>query len=696
MHQEYVILHLCKPGMTFCQRAHLVPLLLIFVILVVIYWNSFDGVFVFDDVPNIVLNQNVHIQEIDRESVFRTFYGLSDNTINRPVSYFSFALNYFFHGLDPFGYHIVNLSIHIFAAVFVYFFIFYTLNLPVLADKYTGMAGSVALLGAVLWATSPIQVTSVTYIVQRMASMAGMFFIVSLFSYMMGRISLGLFRKILYFSVCFLSGLLSILSKENAVVLPLVIILYEIFLIQGVAWENFRKYMFYCVLPLVIVFILFFVLSSPLSILSGYGGREFSLEERLLTQPRILLYYLFLMIYPVMDRFTLVHEVVLSRSMFFPWTTFFSITVLLVAFIFSLCFSKKYPLFSFCILFFLITHSVESSFIPLELIYEHRNYIPSISIFLMLSVFLNLVLKYVFQKNRKIVGFFVCFLIVFFVYDQGHTVVMRNNLFHNNFYLWTDNAQKSPGLSRVHINLGRVYFDMGMYDEAKKSYYKALEVDRFHRHSSRSTPLGNLAGYYLLIENDPLQAISYYEKARAIRPGHYPYWAGLAMSLIHADGLEWAQKVLEEAIGLWPRQAEFRLLNSFVLFHGNNYEGAIREAKLALALDEFKSRKAYKVLGQAYFELKQFDNAQMFWLRYLRLNPNDLEANLALLYIAKIMNDEILLQSRATKLLYLKKSQSWEEMFMNISLIKTDRVLRLEPIDLVPVIRSGLIKGMYY
>ena len=113
-------------------------------------------------------------------------YGIDHDRILRPLSYLSFALNYKLGGMDVFGFHVVNFIIHYFSAVFLFLFIYNTLKLPRLKDQYENIAYPVALLATFFWALNPVWVTSVTYIVQRMASMAGLFYIMSMYFYLKG------------------------------------------------------------------------------------------------------------------------------------------------------------------------------------------------------------------------------------------------------------------------------------------------------------------------------------------------------------------------------------------------------------------------------------------------------------------------------------------------------------------------------
>jgi len=435
---------ICTIDQPFFRRTHFIPIFLLILLLSIIYFNSFKGAWTFDDGSNIVENTRVHLKSFDWKSIKGTFPGINHSTgINRPLSYLSFGLNYLVHGLNVWGYHLVNFIIHCLTAIFLYLFIFQTLQLPLLKNKNTGRAGSIALLATTLWATSPIQVTAVTYIVQRMASMSAMFFIMAMYFYLLGRISPGKNHKIGWFFLCILSGLFSIASKENAVMLPVVLYIFDLLLLQGITRSKLKRHLLFAAIPLFCIAALAFILTDPLNILSGYSVREFTLTERLLTQPRILLYYLSLMLYPMTDRFTLIYEVQLSTSLFSPWTTLPAILFWTIWTGTGIYLAAKRPLISFCLLFFLINHLIESTFIPLELIYEHRNYLPSMTLFFLLGIVIISLLHYF--RDKRLIHFLILVFVGVTIAGQGHTVFLRNSLFEHPLYLWLDNVEKSPG-----------------------------------------------------------------------------------------------------------------------------------------------------------------------------------------------------------------------------------------------------------
>jgi hypothetical protein len=171
----------------FFTRKRTVLLLSGLVVLVfVIYSNSLNGPFIFDDMNNIEYNSHIHLMRISFDGLKQAAFEGSSS--NRPVAKISFALNHLFHGKNTFGYHLVNILIHATTGIFLYFFIRTTLSLPALRSK-TETSHWVAFITVLIWLVHPVQTQSVTYIVQRMNSLAAMFYVMALFFYASGRLS---------------------------------------------------------------------------------------------------------------------------------------------------------------------------------------------------------------------------------------------------------------------------------------------------------------------------------------------------------------------------------------------------------------------------------------------------------------------------------------------------------------------------
>ena len=134
---------------------------------------------------------------------------------SRPVANISFALNYYFHQYDLMGYHVINILIHIATGIILYFFVKATLTLPLLRSAYEQYRW-IPFLTAFIWLVHPMQTQSVSYIVQRMNSMAAMFYVLSLLLYVKARLAASKGTRWGLFGGCIVCGILALGSKEIA------------------------------------------------------------------------------------------------------------------------------------------------------------------------------------------------------------------------------------------------------------------------------------------------------------------------------------------------------------------------------------------------------------------------------------------------------------------------------------------------
>ncbi|MGB9629469.1 MAG: hypothetical protein ACPL6D_12480, partial [Thermodesulfobacteriota bacterium] len=195
-----------------------------------IYSNSFEVPFHFDDRPNISQNPNVQINPFTWDQL-KSLIKNSYRESLRIFSFLTFALNFYFGGLNVFGYHLVNLIIHILSGIFLYWFLALTFKIPSLKERYGSISFPIALLTSLIFIVHPVQTQSVTYIVQRMASMAGMFYLLTFAFYIKGRLTEGRAR-FLYFGGGVVTYLLGVFTKENVAILPFFIALFEVTFFQ--------------------------------------------------------------------------------------------------------------------------------------------------------------------------------------------------------------------------------------------------------------------------------------------------------------------------------------------------------------------------------------------------------------------------------------------------------------------------------
>ena len=461
-------------------RKHFLPLFLLAFAVTLFYSNSWRGSFQFDD-HQITDRPNLHLTELNIKSIKGALYWTpNQKRIYRPLPCLTLALNYYFGKENPFGYHLVNVSIHIICALAVYIFLNTLLSLPGIRPTFAAKHRyEIAVIATFLFAFHPIQTNVATYIIQRMMSMAALFYIASVTAYIGFRLQTlpesrnSNLRRYLNLSIAIICGLFSILSKENAGFLPITVLLadYLFFYNRFDEYEKRKLRRIYALSIFLLLGVLSYAGIKPLlTYMNGYGHRDFSLIERLLTEPRIIFFYLYLLFIPNINLLNLNHDFSISTSLVNPPQTFFAISGIVFLVIIALILRKRHNLLSFAIVWYLGNLVIESSIIPLELIYEHRTYLPGVLIFFMMSFGIVYMSKNILKKNKAIL--FTSLLLVLY----GNGTYLRNFVFRTPMSLWLDVVQKSPNLARAHANLGKTYMDLGSSLKAKKSLEKAIEL----------------------------------------------------------------------------------------------------------------------------------------------------------------------------------------------------------------------------
>jgi tetratricopeptide (TPR) repeat protein len=667
-------------------RKYAFAFIAIFLLLLIIYANSFQGQWVFDDDFNILANENIHLKDLDIASLKKALYD-PNGSMNRPLAYLSFGINYYFGATNVFGYHLVNFIIHYLTAVFLFLFIFKTLHLPKLRDTYASHAYSVALIATVFWAISPMQVTAVTYIVQRMASMAGLFYLMAMYFYLLGRTADARGRQIIYFFIAFVCGFLSFATKENAAMLPISVFVYDLLLIQGVNKATLKRNLIIAAVPMAFLVFLFFWKLDLSGILKGYEGRPFTLTERLLTQPRIIFFYISQLLYPLESCLMLNHDVAVSKGLLSPVTTLLSVLGIAGLISFAVARSAQYPLLAFSILFFFINHAIEGSFIALELVYEHRNYIPSFFFFVPIAVLIIKAFQYF--SYRKFIQAAIVLLIAAVWTGQGHTVYNRNVLFSDPIVLWFDNALKAPGLSRVHASLGDAYYKQGAYELAYRSYLKAEELGTFHSGFSEGINLYNLGGYYLHIAGQPGKAHFYFEKAVIKYPTHWRTWQHLALSKMVLGRFAEAEVISLKLTEKMPNNDYFRYML------GLNYlkQKKIKHCKDTVELAIKRSSQPYafwRLLGAAYYYEHDFKTASKYWYKSLRVETENREVLLALVDTYHRIGKHDDRNRLVETLLCLKGNKTWVEYLTEEAKDNSISAYVIKPSMFLPIIGESL------
>jgi tetratricopeptide (TPR) repeat protein len=282
-----------------------------------------------------------------------------------------------------------------------------------------------------------------------------------------------------------------------------------------------------------------------------FPDRPFTPVQRLLTQPRVLLLYLYWIFVPMRSHLTLLHEINYSLNIMDPVSTLPALLALIGILVFLISTMRRFPLLSFCGLFFFINHLVEASFLNLEMIYEHRNYLPSMLLFVIPAAWIiHLSRK---STMRKSLRFGCLTAVVLFVLSNGHSVYAYNKVFRSELAMWLDVRTKSPGLSVVHNNLGMAMWKLSAIEEAHQQFQKAYQLDFYYDRKQKSMVYHNLGVYQAYVLNDYKKALSLFLKARDIANGYSITWYHIARCYYLLDDIEMAEKTLSQAIGYWPK-----------------------------------------------------------------------------------------------------------------------------------------------
>lgn len=372
----------------------LLAVLAVLVAVIVAYYPGLNGPFVFDDEIHILFDPTIRITSLSVQSLTNILLTEDGSLSYRPLAKASLAINYYLSGgtSSTYGYKLTNLVIHLVDTWLVYWFTLLLIRRRAWrpSDAKHITPESIAIMVAALWALHPLHLTTVLYVVQRMTSLAMLFVLGGLIVYIHGRERVHEQRD--YGYVLMILGaiggsVLGFICKENAVVLlPLMVVIEFVFFgtASEIPSDRSRLRWFYGLVVFMPATLLgLWLIINPNFILDPYLSRDFTPVQRLLTESRVLWYYLSLLFIPDVRKLSLYHDdIPISIGLFDPWTTSITFLSIIAVVIIAFIARRKYPFISFAILWFLIGHSIESGIIGLEIAHEHRNYLPDIGILL--------------------------------------------------------------------------------------------------------------------------------------------------------------------------------------------------------------------------------------------------------------------------------------------------------------------------
>lgn len=357
-----------------------------------VYLPGLPGGFVFDDFSSIAGNPAVTVPHHGFAELFTALFSAPVGGFLRPISMLSFMLQAQLMGLDPLGFKLVNIAIHLACGALLGFLareIFRILGTRRLLELDEASIGWLSLATATLWTLHPLNLTAVLYVVQRETSLSALFSVAAMLSYLTGR-RRGLQTragKLLFWLATPLCMVLGVLCKETAALVPVYLLTIEFTLLQFRDREGkldrqvLGFFTAFLALPLVAACILAAV--RPGFFFASYVGRDFTLYQRLLSECRILLDYLRWTFLPDLRQLGLYHDdIPISQDLLQPFSTLPSVIAVLGLLASALIYRRRLPLFSFAVLWFFGGQLMESTVLPLELAFEHRNYLPIFGVLL--------------------------------------------------------------------------------------------------------------------------------------------------------------------------------------------------------------------------------------------------------------------------------------------------------------------------
>ncbi len=558
----------------FTDRARIYAFILILVFGFSIYSNSLRNSFHLDD--DIFIIHNISIRNI------WNWPAIWQNFNSRFITGLSFAFNYDIGGLNVFGYHMVNLLIHIANAFLIFFFVRHLYQTPYFVHHKRQPAGNptvLALLTALVFLAHPVQSQAVNYISQRAASLAVLFYFLALVFY------LKWFRYYhrQYYAAALVSAVCAMLSKELAFTLPLAVIFTDVFFLKS-KYESLltiTKRLFPFLLTWLII---------PLSLLAERSQSIVDLKEQLaatqfnvlnlLTAVNVLRTYMRLCLFPV--HLNLDYDYPRAQGLL-EGSTLISLALITVVFFFGVYQFRRRRILSFSVLWFFTAIMMEfasSAYVGRDMIFEHWLYLALFGFALFLAVGLK-----VFVRNRYI--YYGLMAVLLFGY--GTLTYQRNKVWKDPITLWTDVLRKSPQKVRSYDNLAAAYIDKGNFKGAKQLLIHALRLD------PESFKSFNNLGLIYLEEKDMPRASEHFEKSVEINPEFAEGWSNLGVLYLRTGQYEKAAENLARALTLNPNLIETKRTLGVVCQQRGDFPQAIQLYQEILARDPHEEESLYNL-----------------------------------------------------------------------------------------------------
>lgn len=561
---------------------HWVALAIIILLGLLAYSNSFDCGFHFDDKPSILNNDHIKVFSFNDH-----FYNWSNK---RVMGYLSLALNYHYNEFDVSGYHYFNLLIHLTNALLVFWLCFLLLSEQLISNETLKRNRYwIAFLTALLFVSHPMATQSVTYIVQRFASLVTLFYLLTVICYLRGRMMDAKdFKRYFFFLLSFLSFFLAIHTKENAFTLPFVILMMEVLFFQQKKWNlsftNYRLYLFVSVAAILGFGIVSYFSMSVLKPIPPSYGNAYTLTPMnyLFTQFNVIPQYIRMLVLPYGQH--LDHDFPIFNGLF-DGLTWLNLGILVTLLVLSLFMIKRNVILSFGLLWFFITLAIESSIVPIsDVFFEHRTYLPSVGFLLLLTSGIFLLL------NRKGKIYPILTLIAMSLIFS-YLTYERNKVWKSDLTLTLDNLQKAPNKSRTNLNYGMALYGEGKKDESLQYINKAVELNPEYYDAVNNR--GNVLSSMGKIK----EALPDYLKCTKMQPDNVNGLCNLGITYAILNKTDEAIQAFNRVLTLSPQNAQGHFNRGLLYYNTGKWEEAEKDLTETLRLNP-GNEEASKYLNQ--------------------------------------------------------------------------------------------------
>lgn len=590
---------------------------------ILVYSNTFNASFQFDDETSITRND--HIQRLANIPAIWKFWP------TRFLTYFSFALNFHFWKFDVFGYHAVNLFVHIASGLCVFWLVSLLFKTPALkTEAFAGRGPWVAFFAGLIFISHPVQTQGVTYITQRAVSMASLFYLAGLGFYVKSRLGEkeDAFVAWLWHKGALALALAAVFTKEMTLTMP-----FAIWMIEKFFLEPGKKPLWKRLLPFFAV-VLVIPLTMALARSVDFAGMRrlgepipnISPYAYLMTQFRVMVTYLRLLFVPLRQNLDYDYQVYTSL---FQGPVFLSLLFLCAVLVLAGRLRRRYRLVSFGVFFFFLALLPESSILPIrDVIFEHRLYLPLLGF----SIFLPEVFVHAFGRRDMRIAIVALALVVGW---NSFLAYQRNFVWKDQETMWNDSIKKAPKKSRGYKGLGFEFEKAGEIDRAMAEYDKALalnpEFDEVYY--NKANIYASQEKYDLAFEN--------YDRAIELNPSYAMAYHNRALVYAILEQNDKAIQDLNKAIELQPDyKLAFRNRGYYYVKKGDP-ERSLEDYDMAIKLDPGYD-VALSERGAAYAAMGDYGRAAKDYELAIRLNYRtpDIYNNLGFAYYSMGRFDE--------------------------------------------------------